>query len=242
MFPPKTTSFLRSLTRNNDREWFKARREQYDTHVRGPMIAVVERLADDFRRFAPELVASPKHSLYRVYRDTRFSDNKKPLKTHAAAAFPWRGLPRHEAAGLYFEVAGEWVWIGGGMWRPEPPDLLRVREHIAETWPEVHTIVTRPSFRRAFGQVGGDTLSRVPRGFQRDHPAADYLKHTQFTAGREFPARFAHGRDFYPTLLATFKALMPLVRFLNEPLVEKRGDHVLCERAGNGHALHHPAW
>ena len=217
-FSPRTVSFLRSLTRHNDRTWFKARRPQYDAHVRGPMIAVVEQLAQDFRRFAPELVASPRHSLYRVYRDTRFSDNKKPLKTHASAIFPWRGLAKHEAAALYFEVAGGWVWMGGGMWRPEPPDLLRVREHIADTWPEVRTIVTRRPFTRHFGEMGGETLTRVPRGFARDHPAADYLRHVQFTAGREFPATFAHSREFYPTLLEVFKTLMPLVRFLNEPL------------------------
>jgi len=223
VFTPKTTSFLRSLKKNNNREWFCARRDQYDTHVRGPMIAVVERLAQDFRRFAPELIASPKHSLYRIYRDTRFSDNKRPLKTHAAAVFPWRGLVKHESAGLYFEVAAGWVWMGGGMWRPEPPELLRVREHIAETWPEIHTIVRRGSFRRAFDELGGDTLSRVPRGFQKDDPAAEYLKHTQFTAGREFPASFAHSREFYPMLAATFKALMPLVRFLNEPLCNANG-------------------
>jgi uncharacterized protein (TIGR02453 family) len=222
-FSRKTVSFLRSLKRNNDREWFRARRDQYDTHVRGPMIAVVEQLRLDFCHFAPELVASPKHSLYRAYRDTRFSNNKKPLKTHASAVFPWNGLPKHEGAGLYFEIAPGWVWIGGGMWRPEPPDLLRVREHIAETWPEIHTTVRRAAFRRRLGELGGDQLSRIPRGFPADHPAAAYLKHRQFSAGTEFPASFAYSREFYPTLLATFKAMMPLVRFLNEPLTA-RGD------------------
>jgi uncharacterized protein (TIGR02453 family) len=217
-FSSKTVSFLRSLKRNNDREWFRARRDQYEAHVRGPLTSVVEQLGEDFHRFAPELVASPKHSLYRIYRDTRFSHNKKPLKTHAGAIFPWRGLPRHEGAGLYFEVAGGWVWIGGGMWRPEPPELLRVREHIAETWPEVHTTVRTPKFRKLLGEVSGDACTRVPRGFPADHPAAQYLKHRQFVAGMEYHATFAHSREFYPTLLATFKALMPLVRFLNEPL------------------------
>ena len=78
-------------------------------------------------------MASPKASLYRIYRDTRFSEDKTPLKTHAAAVFPWRGLARHEGAGLYFEVAPSWVWIGGGMYAPQPPQLVRVREHIAST-------------------------------------------------------------------------------------------------------------
>src|SRR6185503_16356660 len=129
-FPLEALRFLRALKRNNDRDWFKAHRDTYETHVRAPLLEIVERLAVDFRSFAPELLASPKVSPYRIYRDTRFSDNKKPLKTHVAAGFPWRGLPRHEGAGLYFEVGPGWVWAGGGMWRPQPPQLLRVREHI----------------------------------------------------------------------------------------------------------------
>jgi uncharacterized protein (TIGR02453 family) len=220
-FSHRTVSFLRSLKRHNDREWFRARREQYDTHVRGPMIAVVEQLAQDFRTFAPELIASPKQSMFRVYRDTRFSSNKKPLKTHAAAVFRTRDLPKPQGAGLYFEIAPGWVWIGGGMWRPEPPELVRIRAHIADTWPEIRSITRAASFRRRFEELSGDAMTRVPRGYRADHPAALYLKHRQFYGGAEFPAALAHSREFYPTLVATFKALMPLVRFLNEPLTEK---------------------
>jgi uncharacterized protein (TIGR02453 family) len=220
-FTGKTVSFLRSLKKNNDREWFRARREQYDTHVRDPMIAVVEQLAQDFRAFAPELIASPKRSLFRVYRDTRFSANKKPLKTHAAAVFRTRDLPNPQGAGLYFEIAPGWVWIGGGMWRPEPHELVRLREHIAETWPEMRDVLKSAAFRRRLGELEGDTLTRVPRGYPADHPAAQYLKHRQFYAGAEFPVSLAYSKEFYPTLLATFKALMPLVRFLNEPLTSR---------------------
>jgi uncharacterized protein (TIGR02453 family) len=219
-FTPRTLSFLRSLKRHNDREWFRARKDDYERHVRGPMAAVVEQLASDFRKFAPELIASPKQSLYRIYRDTRFSADKRPLKTHAAASFPWRGLPRHQGAGLYFEIATDWVWIGGGIWAPEPPLLLRVREHIADTWPELRTLVRKPAFRKKLGEIGGDTLTRVPRGFPSDHPAAAYLTHYRFVAGRELPAAFACSREFYPTLVDTFKTVMPLVRFLNEPLID----------------------
>ena len=217
-FSSKTVSFLRSLKRNNNREWFRPRKDQYEAHVRGPMIAVVEQLGHDFGRFAPELIASPKHSLFRIYRDTRFSDNKKPLKTHAAAVFRHRDLPKPQGAGLYFEIAGGWVWVGGGMWRPEPHELVQIREHIAETWPEMRSLVRSTAFRRRLGELQGDAMSRVPRGYSADHPAADFLKQRQFYAGAEFPATLAYSRDFYPTLLATFKALMPLVRFLNEPL------------------------
>jgi uncharacterized protein (TIGR02453 family) len=212
--------FLRALKRHNDRDWFKSRKDEYEKSVRGPMIDVIERLAVDFRRFAPELVVSPQKSLYRIYRDTRFSENKAPLKTHAAAGFPWRGLPRHEGAGLYFEVAGGWVWAGGGMWLPQPPQLLRVREHISNTYPEIQRISRTSTFRRNLGELQGDKLSRVPRGFAKDDPAAEYLKHYRFVAGREFPPSLATSAEFYPTLLRTFRALMPLIRFLNEPLID----------------------
>jgi len=218
-FTPNTFRFLRSLKRHNDREWFKARKDEYEACVRAPMVDVIERLAVDFRRVAPELVASPQKSMYRIYRDTRFSENKTPLKTHVAAGFPWRGLPRHEGAGLYFEVAAGWVWAGGGMWAPQPPQLHRVREHISNTYPEIQRISRTRTFRRDLGDLQGDTLSRVPRGFAKDDPAADYLKHYRFVAGREFPAALAASDAFYPTLLRTFRALMPLVRFLNEPLL-----------------------
>ena len=92
-FTSKTVSFLRSLKRNNNREWFRARKDQYQIHVGTPMVQVVERLAEDLPAFAPELIASPKKSLFRIYRDTRFSNDKKPLKTHAAAVFRTRQLP-----------------------------------------------------------------------------------------------------------------------------------------------------
>src|SRR3954466_9195974 len=111
-FTPATLSFLRALKRNNDREWFKARKERYERDVKMPMLAVIEQLATDFKAFAPEIVALPKVSMYRIYRDTRFSADKTPLKTNVAASFPWRGLHRHQGAGLYFEVAPR----RGGVW------------------------------------------------------------------------------------------------------------------------------
>ena len=221
-FSRKTVTFLSSLKRNNNRDWFKARRDQYDAHVHAPMVTVIERLAQDFRTVAPELIASPKQSMFRVYRDTRFSSNKKPLKTHAGAIFRTRELPKPQGAGLYFEIAPGWVWIGGGMWRPEPPELVRIREHIAETWPELRNLTRTATFRKRFEELSGDTLSRVPRGYPADHSAAEYLKHKNFYGGAEFPASLAYSKEFYPTLVATFKALMPLVRFLNEPLLKKK--------------------
>ncbi|MBA3232070.1 MAG: DUF2461 domain-containing protein [Acidobacteria bacterium] len=218
-FTPHTLTFLRALKRNNDREWFRARRDRYDTHVRAPMIRVIERLAEDLPSFAPEIVASPRTSLYRIYRDTRFSDDKRPLKIHVSASFRWRGFAKGEGAGLYLEVHPQWVWMGGGFWAPAMPQLVHIREHISATYPEIDRVARAKPFRSVAGQLAGEKLSRIPRGFRKDDPAAEYLKFRQYLAGREFPPEFATSAGFYPALIATYKAIMPLVRFLNEPLV-----------------------
>jgi uncharacterized protein (TIGR02453 family) len=219
-FGPETLKFLRALKRNNRRDWFLAHREDYEAHVRGPMIATIRRLAVDLKAFAPELVADPKTSMYRIYRDVRFSENKAPYKTHVAAVFPCRGLPKHAGAGLYFHVSPDEVWIGGGMYAPEMAQLVAVREHIGSNSRRFRSIVESPAFRKAVGRLEGDKLQRVPRGFPKDHPAGEYLKFRQFLAGRELAPLAATRPAFYGTIVDTFRRVAPLIRFLNEPLLE----------------------
>jgi len=225
-FTPKTLSFLRSLKRNNKREWFHARKDQYEAHVRAPMIAIIERLAEDFRAIAPELMADTKTSLFRPWRDTRFSESKAPLKTNIAAVFPHRRLGRMNGAGLYFEIAPGWVWIGGGIYAPDTAQLQMIRERIAERYTELDAIVNARGFKK-LGGLRGDRLTRVPRGYPKDHPAAHYLQYRQFLGFREEKAEFAIRPDFYKQLLATFKELAPLCRFFNDLLVARQqtGQH-----------------
>lgn len=219
MFTPKTLSFLRSLKRNNRREWFHQRRDQFDQHCKGPMLEVIARLGEDLPKVAPEMLVDPKVGLLRQFRDTRFSEDKTPLKTNIAATIPNRVLGRMNGAGLYFEVAPGWVWIGVGLWAPDTSQLQLVREHVAAHHKQLTRIVTGPAFKK-LGGLKGERLTRVPRGFAKDHPAANYLQHRQFIGFREEPAAFAHSREFYKQLLWTFETMMPLVRFINEPLVE----------------------
>jgi uncharacterized protein (TIGR02453 family) len=221
-FSAATLSFLKRLKRNNRREWFNARRDEYEAAVRTPMIAVVERLAVDMRAFAPELLVSPKQSIYRIYRDTRFSEDKKPYKTHVAASFWHRGLAKGVGAGMYFHISPDGVWVGGGMYAPETPQLQAVREQIADNLRRFRSIVEAPAFKRALdGGLEGERLQRVPRGFPKDHEAAEYLKYRQFLAGREFPARFAAESGFYSGILRVFRDVAPLIRFINEPLCDQ---------------------
>jgi uncharacterized protein (TIGR02453 family) len=217
-FTARTLRFLRALKRNNDREWFRERKDRYEADVRQPMIALLARLAGDFTSFAPEFIAEPKVSLYRIYRDTRFSADKTPLKTHVAAHFPMRGLPRGEGGGLYVEIAPKWVWMGGGLYMPSSAQLRSLRAHIGDNHRQLHRVVSSAAFRKTVGMLDGERLSRVPRGYPKDHPAAEYLRFKQFLAGREFEAEFATTTPFYRELLATFRAVTPLVRFLNAGL------------------------
>jgi uncharacterized protein (TIGR02453 family) len=158
-------------------------------------------------------------SLFRQFRDTRFSDDKTPLKTHIGATFPNRTLGRLNGAGLYFEVAPGWVWIGGGLWAPDTSQLHLVREHVALHHRRLTAIVGSPAFRR-IGGLQGDTMTRVPRGFAKDHPAAAFLIYRQFLGYREEPAAMAASKDFYRQLVHTMKTIAPLVSFLNEPLLD----------------------
>ena len=186
------------------------------------MIEILDRLAIDLPAFAPDLVASPKASMYRIHRDTRFSADKSPYKTHVAAIMPHRKLTKHGGAGLYFHVATDQVFIGAGVYAPEPRQLYQLREHIAGNVRRFRSIVESPIFRRSFGNLRGTRLQRVPRAFDKDHQAAEYLKLRQFLAGCERPSTFATGPRFYNSLRGLFEQLSPFVTFLNDPLVRKK--------------------
>jgi uncharacterized protein (TIGR02453 family) len=223
-FTRKTLAFLRALKRNNDRDWFRARKPDYEQHVRGPMIELLQQLARDLPGFAPDLVSDPRVCLFRIYRDTRFSSDKRPLKTNVAAHFPSRKFPKGEGAGLYVEVAPQWVWMGGGIYMPSSSELNAIRSAIADDHRRFRRVVSAPSFRRTVGELSGEQLTRVPRGYAKDHPAAEYLRHRQFIGGREYPADFAMSPRFYSELLTVFRGIAPLVGFLNRAIVTKTND------------------
>ena len=221
-FPEEALRFLRALKRNNNREWFQKHKTNYEQHIKQPMTSLIQSLQADFQQFAPEVIATPKVSAYRIYRDTRFSKDKSPYKTHIAASFPRTGLDKHEGAGFYFHLSTDELLIGGGMYMPLPEHLRAVRSHILEERRQFLDIVEDRKFRRLFGEIHGEQLSRIPRGFPADHAVADYLRYKQFLAGRNFPPEFATAPRFYGAVLETFQALTPLIRFLNQPIVRMR--------------------
>jgi uncharacterized protein (TIGR02453 family) len=221
-FPAEGLRFLRLLKRNNNREWFQEHKGIYESHVKAPIHELIETLGHDFREFAPEIIATPKVSAYRIYRDTRFSKNKAPFKTHVAAVFPVAGLSKHEGASFYLQIEPSDLLIGGGLYMPLPQDLQAVRQHIAENTKDWRRIVEGRAFQKMFGPVSGEQLTRVPRGFSGDHPAAEYLKYKQFLASRNFPGDVAASRRFYSVVIETFQGMLPFIRFLNEPILNAR--------------------
>ena len=162
------------------------------------MIAIIEQLALDFRSFAPDLVATPKVSMYRIYRDTRFSEDKTPLKTHVAAMFPCRGLAETPRRRLVLRSRAR---TGSGSAAACTRPTRRSCRPSASTSPPTSSGSARSSNRRDSGARSASSranrLQRVPRGYPEDHEAAEYLRHRQFLAGKEFPARFACSPGFY---------------------------------------------
>jgi uncharacterized protein (TIGR02453 family) len=215
-FPAEGLRFLRQLKRNNNRDWFQANKETYERAVKAPMQELVIAIGEAFRRFAPEMVADPKLSVYRIYRDTRFSKDKTPYKTHVAAIFPVRGLPKHSGPGLYFHISPEEVLIAGGIYMPEPEVVRAVRQQIAEHPKRFLAIVEARSFRKSFGELEGEQLRSMPKGFSPDHLAAKYLRYKQFLFGEQHPAALAEKPRFLPAIVSCFEKGMPLIRFLKQ--------------------------
>jgi len=164
VFTPRTLAFLRALERKQPPGVVHARKDRFEADVRAPMVALVERLAADFAHFAPDLVASPARLPLQAVRDTRFSADKAPLKTHIGAIFPHRLLPKHEGTGYYVEVAPRHVWYGGGMYMPSGPVLYQVREHIAAHHRRLARLVGAAAFRARSARSTANNCSVCPGG------------------------------------------------------------------------------
>ena len=219
-FTPKAISFLRQLAKNNKREWFQPRKEQFDEFVRGPMLELVTQINDELRKFAVDYVANdPARAIYRIYRDTRFSKDKTPYKTHISAHFQHRQLPRNRAAGFYFAVSHKGVEIAGGIYMPGPDELAAVREAIAKKPAAFEKLVRQPALVRKLGPLQGDALSRVPKSYPPDHPAADWLRKKHFYFDATLDPSAALKPTLRKTVVDSFKLLLPVVEYFNNAVL-----------------------
>lgn len=223
-FPPEAMQFFRGLARNNNREWFLPRKPVFEQQVKRPMYALVEAVNAEMKRFAPDYITDPAKAVYRFYRDTRFSKDKTPYKQHIAASFRHRQLGGSEGggAGFYFSVSHKEIGIGGGVYMPAPETLLAIRNHIARYHHEFRTLIAARAVKHLFGEMQGDQLSRVPKGFCAEHPAADLLRYKQFLLYIELDPGIATTADLQKEIVARFKAMAPFLEFLNAPLPKGR--------------------
>lgn len=215
-FPQAGMDFLNGLKKNNNRDWFQARKEVFEEQVKAPMVDLVAALQRDLKLIAPEVAdGDPAKAVYRIYRDTRFSPDKTPYKTRIAALLP-RSADKSGTAGLYFSVSPEGIELGGGMYMLPSPLLLRVRQHIAADPGRLRKILAAKVIKETYGGLHGEQLKRIPQGFPIDHPAADLLRFKGYFVFGSLDGSLATTRDLHPQLLRQFKAMLPLLRYLNE--------------------------
>lgn len=219
-FPKEGVAFLRNLKKNNNREWFAGHKPEYEEYVKLPMQSLIQALRGPMKTIAPEVQVDPRKNLFRIYRDTRFSKNKLPYKTHVAAVFPIPGR-WEESACLYVHVEPGEVYLGGGIYMPGGQQLKLIRAAIAARPEEFLSIVNDRTFKRKFGALEGGRLLRNPLGYPRDHPMIEWLKYKQFFAGCSWEAKECLSPRFAEKTAALFADLVPLVRFLNGAIGKK---------------------
>ena len=215
---PEGLKFLRGLERNNDREWFNERKAVYEAELKEPMLAIIRKVTDAMMEFAPNHVRPAEKSLFRIYRDTRFSNNKLPYKTHVAAWWSHMGMEKTSGAGYYFQVSPKGVVIAAGAYMPEKEQLAAIRHWLLENHVEFRKLLQRPAVRRTFKEFEGESLTRPPKGFPCEHPAMDLIKRKQWGLSATLPATAALEKDFASVVARHFMLAAPMVDALNTPI------------------------
>jgi uncharacterized protein (TIGR02453 family) len=219
-FRPEALKFLRDLARHNDREWFQPRKTQFDELLKEPMLAVVRKITDAMLDFAPQHVRPAEKSLFRIYRDTRFSNDKRPYKSHIAAWWSHQGLEKTSGAGYYFHVSAKEVVIAAGAYMPEKEQLAAIRHWLLDHHEEFRRVLQKPALRKVFTEFESNALTRPPKGFPADHPAMDLVRCRQWGLAATLPAEAALDPKLAPTVIKYFRLAAPVVDALNTPIAE----------------------
>ena len=216
---PEALKFLRGLARNNDREWFTPRKAVFESELKEPMLAIIRKVNEAMESFAPAYVRPAEKCLFRIYRDTRFSADKRPYKTHVAAWWMPDGFKKTSGAGFYFHVSAKETVIAAGAWMPEKDQLAAIRHWLLEHHAEFRKLLEKPAVRKVFTEFEGNALTRPPKGFPSEHPALDLIRCRQWGLSTTLPAAAALEADFAAVLASHFKLAAPLVEALNTPIL-----------------------
>jgi uncharacterized protein (TIGR02453 family) len=220
-FSPQALSFLRALKRNNRRDWFQPRKEKYEALIKTPMLEFAACLNEEFARFAPAYVTPPEKAVYRIYRDTRFSPDKTPYKTHIAAIFPRHSAVKREGAVFYLHFTEKELLAFSGVWGPDRDELLAYRTLLRDNHEEFEAILGNKSLRRLVGGLQGEQLTRMPKGFPVDHPAEGLLRQKQWYLESTLDIALLTTPRVVPELARRFALMAPMVEFLNRSFAQK---------------------
>jgi uncharacterized protein (TIGR02453 family) len=215
-FRPETIGFLRELKKNNNRDWFNENKPRYEEDVLDIALNFIQSMHEPLQEIAPHFTAIPKRmggSLMRVYRDTRFSKNKTPYKTNIGIQFRHEQAKDVHAPGFYVHIDPEEVFLGVGLWRPEPAALAAIRERISAKQAEWLRARNDRAFKRHFS-LGGQSLSRPPRGFDKEHPLIEDIKRKDFIAIKNMNLEEATEPRFQQKVETAFKVATPMMKFL----------------------------
>lgn len=218
-FSPKLFAFLRALAEHNDRDWFKARKDEYDAVIKDPALDFINEFAPHLRKISPHFVADSRPvggSLFRIHRDTRFSKDKTPYKTNTGLHFRHERAKDAHAPGFYLHLEPGQVFMGAGIWRPEAKVANQIREAIADD-PKRWRRVTGKTFSETFA-LEGDSLKRPPRGFDPDHPLIDDLKRKDFIATTRLTQKQVTSSNFMSEFAGLCATSGPFVHFLCDAL------------------------
>ena len=222
-FDRELFNFLKELKQNNTREWFQANKERYKSVVQEPLLRFISDIADPLHAISPEFVADPRPSggsMFRIYRDVRFSKDKSPYKTHAAAQFRHRAGRDAHAPGFYLHLEPGNVFVGAGSWHPGGEALQDIRTAIAENPKRWQSILSNADFSKHHALVG-ESLKRPPRGFDAGHPMIEDLRRKDFISVENFSQTKACSAGFIDTVAESFRVAAPLVKFLTEAVGQK---------------------
>jgi uncharacterized protein (TIGR02453 family) len=215
--------FLAALARNNRREWFEPRKPEFERELKQPMLALIAELSRGMESFAPAHLRPPQKTLMRIYRDTRFSSDKRPYKHHMAAWWSPDGLEKTSGAGFYLHIAANETIIAAGVFMPEREQLRAIRTYLMEHHEEVRALLADRALRRLMDSFSGEPLARPPKGFPKEHPAMDLILCRQWGLSCAMKPESALRSDFASAVLRRFRLAAPLVHALNAPLLPPAG-------------------
>ena len=212
---PSSLSFLKSLAKNNNREWFNKNKARYLTEYAN-MIALTDALLREMGKHDNIETASGKNSLFRIYRDTRFSKDKTPYKTYWAGSI--KRATNKLRGGYNFHIEPGHSLAAGGFFSPNSADLLRIRQDIDLNYPDWKKMLSGKKISKTFDGLKGEQFSSTPKGFSKDNPAIELLKHKQFYIERRFSDEELIAPGFLKELNQTFINLRPYFDYMSEVL------------------------